>query len=229
MHQASSLTSGAEAAQWRGALQLQRAAPTGELIQLTPLAEIPRDSIDHVIARRRSVRHYDIETPLPFDAFSTIVARSWHGFAADCLDPAAGPLHEQYLIVNNVERLQPGVYVAHPHLDAIELLRPGELRAEAARLAVQHQYAADAHVNSYELTDLAPLLERFGNRGYRVAQFEASLYAGKLHLAAHALGYGAVGSTSLDDEVIEFFSPHAAGKSYMFVLVFGKRRKRQAS
>jgi hypothetical protein len=34
-----------------------------------------------------------------------------------------------------------------------------------------------------------------------------------------------VGSTSFDDEVVDFFSPHAAGKDYMFVTVFGKRRR----
>jgi hypothetical protein len=81
-------------------------------------------------------------------------------------------------------------------------------------------------VNCYYLTDLAPVLERYGNRGYRLAQLECALHAGKLHLGAHALGLGAVGSTSLDDEVIEFFSPHAAGKSYLFVTVFGARRPR---
>lgn len=29
----------------------------------------------------------------------------------------------------------------------------------------------------------------------------------------------------LDDEVTAFFSPHAAGKGYMFIVVFGKRRQ----
>jgi hypothetical protein len=28
----------------------------------------------------------------------------------------------------------------------------------------------------------------------------------------------------LDDEVTAFFSPHAAGKGFMFIVVFGKRR-----
>ncbi len=72
--------------------------------------------------------------------------------------------------------------------------------------------------------DLGPVLERYGNRGYRLAQLECSLSAGKLHLGAHALGLRAVGSTARDDEVVAFFSPHAAGQSYMFVTVFGKRR-----
>ncbi len=91
---------------------------------------------------------------------------------------------------------------------------------------MEQDYAADAHVNVYYLTDLGPVLERYGNRGYRLAQLECSLAAGKLHLGTHVLGLGAVGSTSFDDEVVEFFSPHAAGKSYMFVVVFGKRRRR---
>ena len=75
-------------------------------------------------------------------------------------------------------------------------------------------------------TDLDPVLARCGSRGYRLAQLECSLSAGKLHLGTHALGLGAVGSTSFDDEVTDCFSPHAAGKAYMFVLAFGKRRRR---
>ena len=58
-----------------------------------------------------------------------------------------------------------------------------------------------------------------------MAQLEAALFAGKLQLAAHALGLGAVGSTSVDDAVTAFFAPHAAGKSFMFVAVFGRRRR----
>ena len=125
-----------------------------------------------------------------------------------------GPLHEQYLIVNNVERLDQGTYVSVHNSGDVEMLAPGNMRAEAARLACGQSYAADAHVNVYYLADLEPILEHYGNRGYRLAQLEAALHAGKLHLAAHALGLGAVGSTSDDDQVIRLFSPHAAGKSY---------------
>ncbi len=146
----------------------------------------------------------------------------------DCLDPAAAPLTDPYLIVNNVEQLDPGTYVLHPRSAGIELLAGGNMQGAATRLACGQRYAAEAHVNVYYLADLEPILERYGNRGYRIAQVEAALYAGKLHLAAHALGLGAVGSTAFDDEVIRFFSPHAHGKSYMFVIVFGKRRKRTA-
>ena len=71
------------------------------------------------------------------------------------------------------------------------------------------------------------MLARYGNRGYGLVQLESALFAGRLHLAAHAVGLRAVGSMSLDDEVVEFFSPRAAGTSFMFVTVFGLRRLRQ--
>lgn len=80
-------------------------------------------------------------------------------------------------------------------------------------------------MNLYYLAHLPSILERYGNRGYRLAQLEGALHAGKLHLGTHALGLGAVGSTSFDDDVIEFFSPPAAGMNYMFVTVFGARRR----
>ena len=67
---------------------------------------------------------------------------------------------------------------------------------------------------------------RFGNRGYRVAQLEAAVIAGKLYLAAYALRLGATGLTFFDDDVTAFFSPHAAGKSVMFLMAFGHRLRR---
>lgn len=229
LHGASELTSGAAAASWRAEpLQRTLPEPAGEVVALRPVSEeqLAKTSIEELIFSRRSTRHYAADVPIPFDAFSSVLDLSSRGVAADCVAPGAPSLHDLYLIVNNVDGLAPGVYLHHRHLQAVELLKEGDFRQVAQRLAVGQAYAADAHVNCYYLTALGPVLERYGNRGYRLAQLECSLYAGKLHLASHALGLRAVGSTSLDDEVTEFFSPHAAAKSYMFVTVFGRRSPR---
>lgn len=229
MHAASELSSGEEAAIWRSG-PLHRAAPEplGDLIPLRPIPpeEIPGMPVEDLIRSRRSTRHYDTATPIGFDIFSTLIDRSVRGVAADCLAPDELPLHDQYLIVNSVDGLTPGVYRVHPVRKAIELVRPGAFRRQAQRLAVEQKYAGDAHVNSYYLTDLDPVLECYGNRGYRIAQLEAALHGSRLHLGTHALGLGAVGSTSFDDEVVEFFTPGEGRASYMFVVVFGKRRRR---
>src|SRR5215207_7652881 len=232
MHAASSLASGAEASAWRAGAFVPSLPPSGEApIPLQPLDTVatPADPIDAVIERRRSNRHYAAETPISFAALSTMLIASLQGTAMDCLVPGAPPLFTPYLIVNNVAGLQPGAYAVHPEQQVLEPLETGEMSEVARRLACDQDYAAAAHVNAYALTDLEPVLEHFGNRGYRLAQLEAALFGAKLQLAAHALGLGAVGSTSFDDEVTAHFSPHAAGKSFMFIAVFGARRRPSTS
>jgi SagB-type dehydrogenase family enzyme len=231
MHAASCLTSAAEAAAWRSSpITRTLAAAHGPVFQLEPLPlhSLPRQPIEEVILGRRSRRRYAVDQPLPFELFSTVLDRSARGFAADCLDPAAPPLNDNYLIVNAVERLEPGIYLHRSRDSAVELLRSGDFREQAAHLAFDQAYAGDAHVNSYYLAELGPLLDAYGNRGYRLAQLEAAIYAGRAHLAAEALGLGAVGSTSFDDEVTKFFSPRGAQASFMFITVFGVRRRRAA-
>jgi hypothetical protein len=85
---------------------------------------------------------------------------------------------------------------------------------------------ADASVNVYFLADLGQILARFGNRGYRAAELEAGIMGGKLYLAGYAQRLGASGLTFFDDDVTEFFSPHAAGKSVMFLVALGKSARR---
>ena len=68
-----------------------------------------------------------------------------------------------------------------------------------------------------------------GERGYRAAALEAAIVGGKLYLASYALGLGATGLTFFDDDVTEFFSPHAAGKGVMFLVATGVPGRRRGS
>ena len=58
------------------------------------------------------------------------------------------------------------------------------------------------------------------------AQLEASVTAGRVYLAAYALGLGATGLTFRDDAVTGFLSPHAKDKSAMFLVAVGKKVRR---
>ena len=103
----------------------------------------------------------------------------------------------------------------------------GNFREQAGYLGLQQALAADASVNAFFLIDLAAVLERYGNRGYRMAQVEAGIRAGWLYLGAYAQRLGASGLTFFDDDVTEFFSPHAKGKSVMFFVALGRPQRRQ--
>jgi hypothetical protein len=59
-------------------------------------------------------------------------------------------------------------------------------------------------------TRLEEILDTLGDRGYRVAQAEAGIVAGRLQLAAFTLGYGATGLTFYDGEVAAAFETDTA-------------------
>ena len=63
-----------------------------------------------------------------------------------------------------------------------------------------------------------------GNRAYRDAHLEAGLHGGQVYLAAYAMGRGATGLTFYDDETLDFFAPHAAGKSPLLMVAVGVPR-----
>ena len=153
---------------------------------------------------------------------SSILHHATQGFPADFLDPPENLLNDLYLIVHAVEGLSAGAYVLHRDPWALESLKVGQFRQEAGHLGLDQELPADASATVFFLANLKPILERFGNRGYRAVQLEAGIVGGKMYLAAYALEIGATGLTFYDDEVTEFFSPHAAGKSAVFLMAFGR-------
>jgi SagB-type dehydrogenase family enzyme len=198
-----------------------------QLYVLRPLndGEIPRDTIEEVIIRRGSTREFSRE-PITFAHLSTMLDRATRGITADFVDPG-GVLNDVYLIVNAVEGLPAGAYFYNRAKTELELLRAGDFRKEAGYLGLGQAIPADCSVNVYFLTNLDRVLKTYGNRGYRAAQLDASIMGGKLYLAAYAQRLGASGLTFFDDDVVEFFSPHAAGKSVMFLTAVGKSLKRR--
>ena len=136
-------------------------------------------------------------------------------------------LNDIYLIVNEVEDIPKGAYFYHRNTDAIELLKEDDFRKEAGHLGLGQRIPADASVDVFSLADLNKVLEKFGNRGYRAVQLEAGIIGGKLYLGAYAQGLGASGLTFYDDDVTRFFSPHAEGKSCMFLVALGKSVRRK--
>jgi len=227
MHAASSLHCESEVRDWRGLTPVPECpAPAGRIFPLRPCqdSQLPQASISQVISRRGSTRRFARE-PITFAQLSTVLDRVTRAVPADFLEPAGAMINHLYLIVNAVEDLPAGAYVFHRDRQALELLKEGDFRREAGYLGLEQALPADASVNVYFLADLAPILERFGNRGYRAAQLEAGILGGKIYLAAYAQRLGATGLTFYDDEVTAFFSPHAAGKSVMFLTALGKSLK----
>lgn len=228
MHAASSLATEQEVIAWREAAPKNNGRqPTGQLFPLTPYVQEASEGalLEPVIQHRGSTRNFRRE-PISFAQLSEVLHRATQGIPADFLALPNATLTDLYLIINAVDGIPPGAYVFHRDLQALELLREGSFRREATYLGLGQQLPGDASVNIFCLTDLALVLASFGNRGYRAAQLEAAVIGGKCYLAAYAQGLGATGLTFFDDDVTEFFSPHAAGKSVMFLVALGKSAKK---
>jgi SagB-type dehydrogenase family enzyme len=229
MHAASSLHSKEEVAAWRGRTPLiNLPPPAGSIVQLQRLSddEMPRDPIEQVILRRGSSRRF-ARTPISLPQLSTMLYRATRGVPADFLDPMGTQLNHLYLIVNAVDGVEPGAYVFHRDSGLLECLKQGNFREQAGYLGLEQRLPGDAAVDIFFLADLHPVLQRFGNRGYRAVQLEAGILGGKLYLGAYAQRLGATGLTFYDDDVIRFFSPHAEGKSAVFLVAVGNSAKHQ--
>jgi SagB-type dehydrogenase family enzyme len=228
MHNASSLVSAGEVSEWRGKpLVLPSSAPTGEEVQLRrlPQEEQPKDTIEQVILRRGSSRAFDKTASITLAQLSTILECATRGLPADFLEPPGAQLNDLYLIVHSVEGLKPGAHFFRRAQHSVELLKEGGFRAEAYHLGLEQQLPADACLDIFFLADLERILEQYGNRGYRAVQLEAGAIAGRMYLAAYAQRLGATGLTFFDDDVVNFFSPRAKGKSAIFLLAIGKALK----
>jgi nitroreductase len=179
-HAASSFDDGGTVRAWRS-------EPEGEEPTL------PRDELLRAIRRRGSVREY-ARDPLPHEAFSELLAWSEAPIPAD-----APRVVRQVVTVAAVDRLEPGIYGA-----TLELLRAhdeAELRERVGYAAMDQDHPRDAAANVFQLAHVDDVVARLGDRGYRWAQLEAGIRAGRLQIGAFMRGWGAAASTFFDDEV----------------------------
>jgi nitroreductase len=163
------------------------------------------DTIESVILRRGSTRRFR-PMPIPAEGLTWALAVAARPVSADFVPPD-GTLLEHLLVVHDVEGVASGAYRWRQG----ELLpgRPGRFRRQAAHLCLEQELGGSGAYTVFHCATLEPVLSLLGARGYRAAQLEAGIAAGRLQLAAFALGLGATGLTFYDDEVSRFFATDA--------------------
>ncbi|MGI8759132.1 MAG: SagB family peptide dehydrogenase [Acidimicrobiales bacterium] len=189
---------------WRRAASGHPATPASSAP--TPPPGAGDDPVEMVVLRRGSTRLMRHETVgEQVLAWGTAVAT--RAVPGDWSPPGTTWL-EHGLSVHAVDGTAPGAYRWRG--EKLELLRAGELRDQAAHLCLDQPLGGDSAYTAFHLADLGPLVDVLGARAYRCAQLEAGIAAGRLALAAFALGCGATGLTFYDDEVPPTFATTAA-------------------
>ncbi|HSE06594.1 MAG TPA: SagB/ThcOx family dehydrogenase [Methylomirabilota bacterium] len=215
----SSLTSEAEVADWRGQVLKYDIPPEPARADVVfqDLPAVAGRSLAETIARRGSTREFS-GAAITGEAFSSALRHATWGFAADV--PTG--LVDLYINVHAVTGIAPGAYAYDRAAHALVRLRDGDMREASTFLCLEQPLGGTSSATVFFLADLTRVLARWGNRGYRLANLEAGLIGGRLYLGAYAQRFGASGLTFYDRAVVEFFSPHAAGKDALFVTALGR-------
>ena len=158
----------------------------------------PSRALGETILRRGSTREFRRD-PIAGTRLTAILDAALRPLPLDLGQTDA--LVETYLLIHAVEDLASGAYAWDPEARALRLLKPGEFRREGGELCLEQPLGADASAVAFFLSDLDPVLARWGSRGYRAVNLAAGLLGGRLYLGAYGFGLGATGLTFYDDEV----------------------------
>jgi SagB-type dehydrogenase family enzyme len=218
IHAASSLGDPETVRAWRprGAASTPAPAslPRSDRVVLPPPPPRAGRGLGETIQRRGSTRQF-ARVPLTAEELGTALWAATRGVDGDYRGGRVDP----YLIVNAVDSVPSGAYVYEAEAHALMPLAAGDFRNRSAYLCLEQSLGGDAAAVIYFLARLDATL---GERAYRVVNLAAGLAGGRAYLAAYGLGFGASGLTFYDAHVVEFFSPHAAGKDAIFVTALGR-------
>lgn len=191
-------------------------APDGPVIRLP---REPEDELDRRLQMRCTCRNFDTSKPLQMAVFSRLMGRCFAATGSYRLDeqsvflkrnaPSAGGLHptESYVIVQNVEGMQAGLYHYHPTEHALTLM----LDASQLPAGIAAQFVAGQHwfANAHVMIVLAPRFDRlhWKYRGHAKAYRAVTLDVGHLSQlllsCATEMGLGAYVTAAINEKQIE--------------------------
>jgi SagB-type dehydrogenase family enzyme len=139
--------------------------------------------------------------------------------------PSAGALYpvETYLSVQMVEGIEPGIYHYGVREHELELLQPGDFRAEVAKAALDQGFLAEAAVVFAWTAVFARSKWKYKERAYRYVYLDAGHIAQSVALAAVALGLGSCQIAALyDDEVNAILGVDGKEESVVYMTALGR-------
>jgi SagB-type dehydrogenase family enzyme len=176
-----------------------------------------------ILENRRSKRNFTRQ-PLLFNDLNLLLWAS-QGITADLGDyqlrtaPSSGALYpiETYIIVNNVQDLNPGLYHLNVKEWSLESLKTGDLCAQGHRVLRGQSMTKDSAINIIWTAVMERCRAKYYERAYRYVWWDSAAIGENFLLAAEALGLGAslMGSW-YDDLAHEFLG--IDGKDHFSVL-----------
>ena len=161
--------------------------------------------LETTLAERRSVRLY-IKTPLSLREVSQML---WavQGISYQNnrrTSPSAGATYplEIYVVIQNVENIDPGIYHYLIDKHAIELFQVGRFEESLKQAAWGQDFIDSAGMSIIIGAVYTRTTTRYGERGYRYVHMEAGHVGQNIYLQATALGLGTVAVGAFHDQQV---------------------------
>ena len=185
-------------------------------------------SVEEAIQGRRSVRDFQ-DTPLTADELAQLL---W-GAGGATIDgitgptrayPSAGGIYplEVYVVVGNVEEIDPGIYYYDWKKHTLRLRKEGDFRSALAKAALGQSMIADAPASLVITAIHSKTMRRYGERGaIRYVSMDAGHMGQNVHLMAQSMGLGTVMvGAFIDQKVLELLG--LRGELPVYIMPIGK-------
>jgi SagB-type dehydrogenase family enzyme len=181
-----------------------------------------------LIKKRRSIRNYS-KKPISIHHLSQLlwasqgITHNTQGYELRA-SPSAGALYpiETYLVINNIETLDQGIYHYRIQNHQLEFLKSGDFRIKIAQAALEQMMAAYAAIVFVWTAFVDRSKWKYRQRGYRYIYLDAGHIAENLSLAAESLGLGSCSIGALfDNEINELLEIDGEKETVIYLCTVG--------
>lgn len=183
-------------------------------------------SVEEALANRRSVRDYTGE-PLTGAEVSQLLWSAQgttdpKGFRTT---PSAGALYplEVYVVVGDVDDLEPGVYRYGPDDHALVQVASGDRRADLAEAAVDQAWVQEAAIDLVFTAVPERTTAKYGERGIRYVHMEVGHAAQNVYLQAETLGLGVTVIGAFDDGKVHELVAALPDEEPLYIISIGRK------
>jgi SagB-type dehydrogenase family enzyme len=213
---------------WANKPSIYKNYPAAKKIKLTYKFPEQARQITEILQKRRSVRSF---SPKPLSNIelsfliwaSTGVQRREHGYDFRTA-PSAGALYpiETYIVVNNVETFEKGLYHYNIEEHALEELKLGDFGGELSQAALEQEMLTNAPLIFVWTAIFERSKWKYRQRAYRYVYLDAGIIGENLALSATGISLGScqVGAF-FDDEVNEILGVDGVAESVVYLSVVG--------
>ncbi len=201
------------------------ATPSGEGIIILPhLEEDSGVTVVEAIEHRRSVRSYSGDpVSLPQLARLLYCAQgltSPRGFRAA---PSAGATYPMtlYVVAEEVEGLEPGIYVFSPDEMSLETLKKGSFLQELSEAALGQPCISEAALAVVMVADCSATTNIYGERGFMYVYMEAGHISQNIYLQATAMDLGTVAVGAFIDDALAGLLELETGLTPLYIMPVG--------